>query len=143
VFVTKFFLKIKIIDFSNIETTIKQRVFNFSFIILVKKINKLIKSLLNGKALRLDSILNKIFKVIALIIVKNLVKAANYCFFNEIILKSFKIFIIVVLCKERKKDYSLLSSYKLIAFKNILVKILKKHVVNIIFEVAEKYKLFF
>jgi len=49
----------------------------------------------------------------------------------------------MVLYKEEKNNYSLLGSYKLIAFKNTLVKVLKKHVVNIILKAAEEYKLFF
>jgi len=62
IFITKFFPKTKIVNFSNIKTTIKQRVLNISFIILIKKINKLIKSLLNKKVLKLNSILNKVLK---------------------------------------------------------------------------------
>jgi len=64
IFIAKFFFKIKIVNFNNIETIIEQMVFNISFIILVEKINKLIKGFLNGKALKLNSILNKIFKVV-------------------------------------------------------------------------------
>jgi len=105
VFVAKFFPKIKIVNFSNIETIIKQRVFNISFIILVEEINKLIRSLLNGKVLKLDSILNKIFKVVVLIIIKDLIKTANYYFISGIIPKSLKIFIIIVLYKEGKKGF--------------------------------------
>ena len=63
-------------DFSDIKikTTIKQRVLNISPIILKEEINRLIKSLLNKKALRLDSIPNEILKVIALVIAKDLAK---------------------------------------------------------------------
>ena len=86
-----------------IEATIKQRVFNISPIILIKEINKLIKSLLNGKALRPNSILNKVFKVIVLIIAKDLAKVVNYCFINGTIPKSFKKSITVVLRKKGKK----------------------------------------
>jgi len=49
----------------------------------------------------------------------------------------------MVLHEEGKKDYFLLSSYKLITFKNMLVKILKKHVINIISKVVKEYKLLF
>jgi len=69
----------------------------------MEKINKLIKSLLNGKALRLNSILNKVFKMVVLIIIKDLVEVISYYFINGIILKSFKEFIIMVLRKEGKK----------------------------------------
>ncbi len=131
-------------DFSDIEieATMEQRVFNISPIILIKEINRLIKSLLNGKALRLNNILNKVFKVIVLVITKDLVKVASYCFINGIIPESLKESITVVLCKEGKKDYFLLSSYRLIIFKNMLVKVLEKYIANIILKVIEKYGLF-
>jgi len=48
----------------------------------------------------------------------------------------------VILHKEGKKDYSLLSSYRLVTFKNMLAKVLKKHVANIILKAVKKYKLF-
>jgi len=44
IFIAKFPPKIKIIDFSNIEIIMEQRVFNISPIILIEEINKLIKS---------------------------------------------------------------------------------------------------
>jgi len=84
---------------------VEQRVFNISSIILVKEINKLIRSLLNRKVLGLDGIPNKVFKVVALVIVKDLAKTASYYFISRIILKRFKIFIITVLRKEGKKDF--------------------------------------
>ena len=79
--------------------------------------------------------------MIALIIVKNLIKVTSYYFTNGTILKSLKKFIIIVLRKKGKKDYSLLSSYKLIAFKNTPAKVLEKHIINIISKAAKEYKL--
>jgi len=133
------------VDFNNIkiEITTNQRAFNISFIILAKEISKLIKSFLNGKALRPNGILNKIFKVVTLIIIKDLVKITSNCFINRTIPKSLKEFIIIVLHKKGKKDYSLLGNYKLITFKNMLIKVLEKHVANIILKVIKKYRLFF
>ena len=121
----------------------EQRVFNISTIILIEKTSKLIRSLLNRKALKLNGILNKVFKIVILIIIKNLIKVASYYFTRRIILKNFKKFIVMVLYKKRKKNYFLLSSYKLIAFKNTLVKVLKMHVANVMFKAMEKYRLFF
>ena len=72
---------------------------------------------------------------------KDLVKAASHCFTNGIIPESLKEFITAVLRKEGKKNYSLLSSYRLIALKNILAKVLEKHVANIISEAAEEHRL--
>jgi len=116
-------------------------VLNISPNILIKEINKLIRSLLNGKALELNSILNEGFKVVTLVIIKDLIKTASCYFASGIILKRLKEFIIIVLCKEKKKNYSLLSSYKLITFKNTLIKVLEKHVVNIMSKAVKEYRL--
>jgi len=123
------------------ETIKEQNVLNISPIILIKEISKLIRSFLNRKALRLDSILNKVLKVAALVIVKNLAEAASHYFTSGIIPKSLKESITVVLCKEKKKDYSLLGSYRPIALKNTLIKVLKKHVANIISKAVKEYRL--
>ncbi len=144
IFSAKFFPKTNIIDLNNIEieATMEQKVFNISPIILTKEINKLIKGLLNKKVLGLNGILNEVFKVIPLIIAKDLTKTASYYFINGTIPKSLKEFIIVALCKKRKKENFFLSSYRLVALENMLMKVLKKHVANIILKVMEKYKLF-
>jgi len=101
----KYFSKTRVINFNNIKIKIiiKQKAFNISSIILIKEISKLIRSLLNRKALGLDSILNKILKIAALIIIKDLIKIASYYFTNRTILKNLKEFITVVLRKEGKK----------------------------------------
>ena len=85
------------------KAIIEQRAFNISLITLIKKIIKLIRSLLNGKVLKLNGILNKGFKMVVLVIIKDLAKIASYYFANKIILKSLKKSIIVVLRKEEKK----------------------------------------
>jgi len=123
------------------ETIKEQNVLNISPTISTEEISKLIRSLLNGKAPGLDGILNEVLKVAAPVIVKDLVEVASHCFASGIILESLKEFITVVLCKEGKKDYSLPGSYRLIALKNMLAKVLEKHVVNIISEAAEEYRL--
>ena len=52
------------------EVIIEQRALNISPIISTEEISKLIKSLLNRKALGPDGILNKVLKVVALVIKK-------------------------------------------------------------------------
>ena len=47
----------------------------------------------------------------------------------------------VVLRKEQKKDYSLLSSYRPIALENTLVKLMEKIVANHMAATAEEYRL--
>jgi len=113
-------------------------VLNISPTILIEEISKLIISLPNKKALGLDGIPNKVLKVVALVIVKDLAEAASYYFTSGIILESLKESITIVLRKEGKKDYSLLGSYRPIALKNTLVKVLEKHVANIISKAAEE-----
>jgi hypothetical protein len=55
--------------------------------------------------------------------------------------KSLKESIIIALRKEGKKDYSLLSSYRLIALENTLTKVVKKVLANRLSNVVEKYTL--
>jgi len=129
------------VDLSNIEIIREQNVLNISPTILIEEISKLIRSLLNGKALGLDSIPNEVLKVVALVIIKDLVEVASYCFTSGIILESLKESITIVLRKEGKKDYSFLGSYKLITLKNTLVKVLEKYVANIISKAIEEYRL--
>ena len=114
---------------------------NISPTILIKEISKLIRSLLNRKALGLDSIPNEVLKVVALIIIKDLAEVASYYFTSGIILKSLKESITIVLYKEGKKDYSLLGSYRPITLENTLAKVLEKHIANIISKAAEEYRL--
>jgi len=119
----------------------EQRVLNTSPTILIEEISKLIRSLLNGKALGPDGILNEVLKMVALVIIKNLVEVASHCFTNGTIPESLKESITVVLRKERKKDYFFLGSYRPIALKNTLVKVLEKYIANIMLEVAEEHGL--
>jgi len=119
----------------------EQRALNISPTILIEEISKLIRSLLNSKALGPDGILNKVLKMVALVIIKDLAEAANYYFTNKTIPESLKESITVVLYKEEKKDYSLPGSYKPITLKNTLAKVLEKHIANIILKAAEEYRL--
>jgi len=116
-------------------------VLNISPTISTEEISKLIRSLLNGKALGPDGIPNEVLKVAVLVIIKDLAEAASYCFASRIILKSLKESITIVLRKEGKKDYSFLGSYRPITLKNTLAKVLEKHVANIISKAAEEHRL--
>jgi len=119
----------------------EQRALNISPTISIEEISKLIRSLLNGKALGLDGIPNEVLKTVALVIIKDLAEAASHCFANGTIPESLKESITVVLRKEGKKDYSLLGSYRPITLENTLVKVLEKHIANIILEAAEEHRL--
>ena len=87
----------------DIEATMEQKVLNISLIILIEKISKLIRSLLNKKALKPNGIPNEVFKTVVLVIVKDLVKAASYCFVNKTIPKNFKKKSITVILHKEKK----------------------------------------
>jgi len=52
ILIAKISPKTEIVDFSNIETIIENFFFNISFIILIEKINKLIRSFLNKKSFK-------------------------------------------------------------------------------------------
>ena len=79
--------------------------------------------------------------MVTLVIKKDLAEVASYCLTNRIVLESLKESITIVLRKDRKKDYSLLGSYRLITLKNTLVKVLEKYIANIISKVVEEYRL--
>ena len=79
--------------------------------------------------------------MVTLVIKKDLAEVASYCLTNGIVLESLKESITTVLYKDRKKDYSLLGSYRPIALKNTLVKVLEKYIANIISKAAEEYRL--
>ena len=74
----------------------------------------------------LDGILNKAIKAILKAIATLLINAATTYLFKNNLLECCKDTIIVILQKANKKDYSLLRSYRPVALKNILDKILKK-----------------
>ena len=57
------------------------------------------------------------------------------------LLDYYKELIIITLRKEDKKDYSLLSSYRLIALENTLVKVVEKVLVIHLSRAAEEYTL--
>ena len=143
ILVASFFPKTRAVDLSDINTEaiIEQRALNISPIVLIEEISKLIKSLLNRKALGLDSILNKVLKVVTLVIKKDLAEVASYCLTNKIVLESLKESITIVLRKDGKKDYSLLGSYRPITLKNTLAKVLEKYIANIISKAVEEYGL--
>ena len=79
IFAVKFFPKTGIADFNDmaIEAIRDQTALDISPSILIEEISKLIRSLLNKKGLKLDSILNKILKVVALIIAKDLTEITS------------------------------------------------------------------
>ena len=97
-----FFPKTRVADLNDINTeaTIEQRALNISPIILIEEISKLIKGLLNRKALGPDSIPNEVLKVVTLVIKKDLVEVTSHYFINGIALESLKESITAVLLSQ-------------------------------------------
>ena len=95
--------------------------------------------MLNDKTLKLDNILNEILKKVTYIIKNDLAHTVSKYFINKITSEIFCKSIIVILRKKRKKDYLLLSSYCLIALKNIIAKLIKKIVAQQIIDATEMH----
>ena len=104
-------------------------------------IQEIIYKLLNNKAPSLDKILNKALKLIAPTIKEELILVVYNYLASRTLLEYLKELYTIVLCKEGKKDYSLLGSYQLIALKNTLSKVIKKHVANTIADAVEAHSL--
>ena len=85
----------------------------------------------------LDRILNKAIKAALKAVVTLLANAATTYLLKNNLLECCKDIITVILQKINKKDYSLLKSYQLIAFKNTLGKILEKIIAEYIQEAIE------
>jgi hypothetical protein len=94
------------------------------------KIKRVLKRLLRGKALDLDRIPNEVLILLTLDISTNLTQMISLMFIIKTLSFYLKKFITLALQKESKKNYSLLSSYHLIALKNALVKIVEKILIN-------------
>ena len=100
---------------------------------------KTISYLLNNTVLRLNGILNKALKTYRPLIVLQLADIAKVYFIISYYLKLKKAITIFVLYKEGKADYLFLESYRPIALKNTLSKILEKVIVDYIIDIAKEY----
>jgi len=122
-------------------TNPEQREFNISHIVTKEEVEKVIKRLPNGKATGPDNVPYEVLKEIAPQISEGLAQAFTKQLASGTLPRSFKDSITTVLRKERKKDYSLPSSYRPIALENSLAKVLEKIVANRIAQAAEEHNL--
>ena len=111
--------------------------------ISVKEVLKTINRLLNRKAVKSDRILNEILKHIVLKICTDVVYRICTALIYSLLSECFKKLIIIILYKEDKKNYLLSESYRLIALKNIFMKIIEKVLATYLNYAAEKHFLFF
>ncbi len=109
--------------------------------ISAEQIEQTIHRLPNGKASGPDSIPNEVLKAMAPVIKDDLGQAVSKCFTSGATPESFRESTTVVLRKERKRDYSLPSSYRPIAFGNTIAKLMEKLVAERIADATEAHNL--
>ena len=102
---------------------------------------RIISRLLNNTVLKLDRILNKALKTCRLLIVPWLADIARVYFIIGYYLRLGRAIITFILYKEGKTNYLFLGSYRLIALKNTLSKILKKVIMDRIVDTVKEHAL--
>jgi hypothetical protein len=103
----------------------------------------IIRALPTSKTPRLNRIPNEILKILIEEILEGLAQEASILFIVDTLSGRLKKSTTIALRKEGKKNYSLLSSYRLIALENTIAKIVEKVLANRLSNVAEKYTLLF
>ena len=111
--------------------------------ISVEEVLKTINRLLNRKTAESNRILNEILKRIISEISVGLTQRIYTAFICSLLLTYYKKLIIIILYKKNKKDYLLSKSYRLITLKNMLIKIIKKILINCLSYIAEEHSLLF
>ena len=109
--------------------------------ISAKEVLKTINRLSNEKAAESDRILNEILKRITSVIYIGLIQRIYTVFTCDLLLTHYKELTTVILHKEDKKDYLLPESFRPIALKNMLIKIIKKILITHLSHTAEEYSL--
>ena len=102
---------------------------------------RIISRLLNNIVLKLNRVLNKALKTCRLLIVLWLINIAKVYFIIGYYLRLRRAIIIFVLYKEGKTDYLFLGSYRPIALRNTLSKILERVIADYIADTAKEYAL--
>ena len=102
---------------------------------------KTISRLLNNIVLGPNKILNKALKTYRLLIASWLINIARAYFIIGYYLRLKKAIITFILRKEDKVDYLFLGSYRPIALKNTLSKILKRVIADYIADTAKEHAL--
>jgi hypothetical protein len=109
--------------------------------VISNNIASVLEKLLSGKAPGPDGIPNEILIVLSPEILIGLAYTINKALVEDTLLDHYKELIIIILRKEGKKDYSLLDSYRPIALKNTLTKVVEKVLVIRLNRAAEEYTL--
>ena len=107
-----------------------------------REIMKIIYKINLNKALEINEIINKALRQFARVIVEQICFLFDKCIKKKIQSSHFKKVFTIMLRKSKKKDYSKLSLYRLIALLNTLSKMLKSIVFERIRYVVETLKTF-
>ena len=107
-----------------------------------REIMKVIHKINSKKIFEINEIINETLRQFVRVIVKQIRFLFDKCIKKKIQSSHFKKIFIIILRKSRKKNYSKLSSYKLIALLNTLNKMLKSIVFECIRYVVEMLKTF-
>jgi len=110
-------------------------------VVTAEQVEQAIHRLPNGKAPGPDNISNEILKVVAPLIKNDLAQAISRCFNGGSTPRTFRESTTIAIRKERKKDYSLPSSYRPIALENTITKLMEKLVAEQIADTAEAHSL--
>src|SRR6266480_4854528 len=110
-------------------------------IVTPEEVKKGIQKFLNRKAPGPDNIPNEVLKIIAPTIAEELAQAVTELLRAGNIPQLYKESITVAIRKERKGDYTLLSSYRPVALENILAKVVERIITTKLANVAEEHNL--
>jgi hypothetical protein len=138
---SKFFPQSGRADLSDITDNNEFQRFQLEEDVSEGEVLEILSKLPSGKAPGPDMIPNEALKHLKKKIAPGIAKAITWIFRNGSIPECFKESITVVLPKDRKKDYSLPSSYRPIALENTIAKIVEKIIAEKIMLEAEKREL--
>ena len=113
----------------------------FDDYISIEKVLKTINRLLNRTTAESDKILNEVLKRITSVMSINLIQRIYTALIYSLLSAYYKKLITIILHKKSKKNYLLSESYRLITFKNILIKIIKKVLITYLSYTVKKYSL--
>lgn len=138
---TKFFPQCGAADISDIREDTVFRRFEVETTVTTEELKDIISKLPNRKAPGPDKIQNEVLKALTDVIAPKLAVTITRLFRNGELPAILKESTTVVLRKEKKKDYSLPSSYRPIALENTIAKVVEKIIANRMIVEAEARQL--
>jgi Reverse transcriptase (RNA-dependent DNA polymerase) len=106
-----------------------------------EEVQRVLNHLPSGKAPDPDGIPNEVLRILGLSISEGLAQAISSEFAGGTLPARYKESVTITLRKEGKKDYSLPGSYRPIALKNTLAKVVEKVIANRLSQITEEHDL--